>query len=78
MPKSLSSSAPTGWVDEHTMRAHVWPENPDLLPAYTLRLLCRQRKFPHLKIGRRLFFKLAEVEAYLTQKRVGLEEVQNA
>jgi hypothetical protein len=73
MPKSLVST-PSGWVTEAVMRAHVWPENPYLVPSYTLRDLCKRKKFPHLKIGAKRFYKIAEVQVYLSQNRVAPEE----
>jgi hypothetical protein len=71
MPKSLP---PTGWVTADVMRPNVWPENPNLVPAYALRDLCKRREFPHLRIGKKLFFKIAEVQAYLEQNHVAPEE----
>jgi hypothetical protein len=69
MPKSLVSP-PTGWVNEDTMRAHVWPDNPSLIPTYALRDLCKRRQFPHLRIGKKRFYKIAEVQAYLDKNHV--------
>jgi hypothetical protein len=74
MPKSALQGIPTGWVNEETMRSHVWPENPNLVPPWALRDLCKRRQFPHLRIGKKLFFKIAEVQVYLNQNHVAPEE----
>jgi hypothetical protein len=73
MPKSLVSP-PDGWVDERTMRSHCFQDDPSFLPYWSLRLVCEKRQFPHLRIGKRLYFKIAEVQAYLDRNHVRPEE----
>jgi hypothetical protein len=73
MPKS-SVSTPSGWVRENVMRLYCFPERPNLIPPYALRYLCKKGQFPHLKIGKKLFFKVAEVKAYLEKNHVPPEE----
>ena len=73
MPKALQN-IPTGWVNEETMRAHIWPENPNLIRPWVLRDLCVRRQFPHLRIGRKRYYKIAEVQAYLDLNHVAPQE----
>jgi Helix-turn-helix domain len=69
MPKSLVS-APSGLVPQDVMRNRFFPDNPDFMKPYTLRDLCKKRQFPHLRIGKKLYFNLDEVQAYLEKNDV--------
>jgi hypothetical protein len=71
---SLSKSASTAepWVSEAEMRVAVWPTKPDLISNQTLRLLCRQSRWPHLRIGGTYFFRISDVKKFLTDKEVTL------
>jgi hypothetical protein len=66
------------WLDERMMRIRVWPEDPWVISGQTLKKLCREGRFPHLKIGGQYFFKLDEVRKFLMDKRVTLAEAVSA
>jgi hypothetical protein len=65
-----TNSIPEGWVDVHTLRRYIFTENPDFLSPFSVRLLCKKHNFPHLKLGKRLFFNISEVQKFIEANSV--------
>jgi hypothetical protein len=72
MTNTTNDTSTDDWVDERMMRLRIWPEDPYVISGQTLKKLCREGRFPHLKLGGQYFFKVAEVRKFLLDKRVTL------
>jgi hypothetical protein len=78
MTTTTNDTSTDDFVDERMMRLRIWPEDPYVISGQTLNKLCREGRFPHLKLGGKYFFKIDEVRKFLLDKRVTLAAAVSA